>query len=201
MKKRDTTKKGLAILAGAGKTGIDRYIPDKLHVPGQEISKEEVEYMKAAAMAGASPAEIADALGIDRRTFVRWLEEKPGLAREWKAAQAAGRIGVKRTIFEMGMDGKFQAAALAAVNLTDFKFAGRSEPDGEEQAVALTGDMDKRSVLVKMAEEINKLPEADRIEIAKQINSGVIATPKMSLKALGLADDSGHSKHQIGSED
>lgn len=200
MSNRDTAKKGLAILAGAGKTGIDRYMPDRLHVPGQEITKEEIEYMKSAAMAGSSAAEVADALGIDRRTFVRWIEEKPGLAREWKAAQAAGRIGLKRTIFEMGMDGKFQAAALAAVNLTDFKFAGRSEPEGEEQAVALTGDMSKSGVLAKMAEEINKLPEADRIEIAKQISSGVIATP--SLCALGLSEDSGKkSGPQIGTVD
>lgn len=188
----------LQVLSSKESNGIDRYRPKRLHILGEPISHEEVEYMKAAAMAGASPAEIADVLGIDRRTFNKWLEEKPHLAREWKAATAAGRISVKRTIFEMGMRGKFQAAAMSAVNLTDFSFGGRSV-DNEEAAAAENGaSMDEKTLLEKMAEEINKLPQAQRAEFTRMLESGVIETP--CIRALGLSEDSGRSR-QVQTED
>lgn len=187
--RKNTVAQGRRILTQDGlDEQLAKYLPTQLHNPGEGITQEEIEYMKQAAMCGASINEIADALGIDHRTFSKWIEQKPGIAREWRAAVAAGRIGVKRTIFAMGMDGKFQAASMAAVNLTDFTYAGKKEEDPNANAVSVAGDMTPDSILAKMAEEINKLPEAQRVEFANLIKSNVLPTPQA--KSLGLSEDS-----------
>jgi len=171
-----STQKNRQVLAKEGITRISIFKP-KFHQAGEPL---DVAWMIEAYQYGATKREVAQALGVSEQFLYTFLREHPDVLRQMESAQAVGAISAKKKLFQLGMVGKFQALSGWLVNNTDFSYAGRP-PENREDAVAAltTSEMSSDDLFARMADEINKLPVADRSKFMNLIEGGVIPTPKV----------------------